>query len=399
MFKGVTWPEFQEKSLLIIPYGLLAFLFLFFALPTSKAVNVVFYLAVLLPTLLSMKLLIREPLIRSALLPILVLIFFWALFSFVSVPEEGWGNVAKRFRHALYVLSFVSASYYLLSVRFLSTKALLIYLFCLALLYSIFSFVYFYGLEGHALVSRLYPVQRLDSPIFMAIILTVYGVPLVQQFSMDRKPWLALLLLGFMAFFLYFYNSRSAIVGLFGGVVGISLLSQSAKQKYFSLFTVMLLVMALVGSYFFGNLLDRGVSYRLDIWLSSFEKVLDCGLLLGCGFGGNSEVVLESGQVFQHSHNLFLSHFVNTGLLGLFSLLGLLGYVVYQGLSLRSVMVLGLIVGLLALFFDGSALLTNPNALWLIFWLPLIIVYWEINQKKHKMSLPNRAGSVVKFKN
>jgi hypothetical protein len=55
-------------------------------------------------------------------------------------------------------------------------------------------------------------------------------------------------------------------------------------------------------------------------------------------------------------------------------------------------MVLGLAVGVVGLFFDGNTLLTNPDALWLIFWLPLIMTYWEINQCKiqNRSSLPNR---------
>ena len=34
--------------------------------------------------------------------------------------------------------------------------------------------------------------------------------------------------------------------------------------------------------------------------------------------------------------------------------------------------------------FEGNALLTNPDDMWLIFWLPLIMTYWEINQKNHQ---------------
>lgn len=382
MVRGVKWSEIQEKALFLLPHGLLGFLFLFFALPASKAVNLAFYLLVLLPTILAAKVLIKTSWFRPALLPIFAVIIFWALFSFVHFDLSDWGNVAKKFRHAFYTIAFISAVYYLLSINLVSVRKLTIYLFCLAVSYSFLCFIYVYWIEGRDLNVRMYPILRLDSPIYMAIILTVYGAPLMHWLSENKKRESVLLLFILMAFFLYFYKSRSAIVGLFSGILVMIFLAQSVNQKRFVAAIIILLLAYLSASYFFGNVFDRGTSYRIDIWLSGLKKAEGCGLFLGCGFGGNSEVTIDNGRTFQHSHNLFLSHLVNTGLLGLLSLLGLLGYVVYQGVKLGAMMALGLVVGVVGLFFDGNALLTNPDALWLIFWLPLIMTYWEVNNLK-----------------
>ena len=103
-------------------------------------------------------------------------------------------------------------------------------------------------------------------------------------------------------------------------------------------------------------------------------------MLLGCGLGVDSKITIADGNVFQHPHNIYLDQLIKTGILGLLGLLGVIAYVVIRGLKARSCMVWGLIAGLVALVFDGKDLLTNPDDMWLIFWLPLIIVYWEIKR-------------------
>ncbi|MEW4981705.1 MAG: O-antigen ligase family protein [Cycloclasticus sp.] len=294
--------------------------------------------------------------------------------------------------------AFIGTAYYLLSVGFISVEKLMIALFCLAAAYSLLSFVDFYWLHERSLGARLFPVLRLNSPIFMGIILTVYGVVIMKWFLGKGESLNVLVIFLIIIFFLYFYNSRSAVVGLFVGVLGMTIYKQKEGQKLFSIGILILFIAFLVGGYYFGNILNRGVSYRFDIWISSLMKIVDCGLFLGCGFGGNSEITIESGQTFQHSHNVFLSHFVNTGLFGLLSLLCVVGYITYQGFKHNAIMVLGLLVGMAALMFDGNALLTNPDDIWLIFWLPLIMTYWEINQKKHQDIVAIRDSVKKEFK-
>ena len=372
----------QERALWLLPYGVLLFLFFMFAAPSSKVANQVFYLVVLLPALLSCKPLSKNKLLATALWPIIALIFFWVLFSFVGFEETGWDNVGKRFRHALYVVAFISACYYLLLTKLLSVQQLTTYLFILVASYSALSFISFYLIDGHALATRLWPILRLNSPIFVPIILTVFGMPLMQGFIAKKMTGRAIAVFIIMLFFLYFYNSRSAMAGFFFGIIGLGFLSYRLGQKRLTSLIVFIAFSSLAVSYFYGNILNRGISYRTEIWQSGLNKIADCGWLIGCGFGSNSDIIINSGRSFQHAHNLFLSHLINTGLFGLLSLSGLLFYTVNQGIKHRAVMVLGLLVGCVALLFDGHSIITNPDDIWLIFWLPLIMTYWEINNAK-----------------
>lgn len=272
MYKKI-WIVTQEKALLVLPYGFLFFLFLMFAAPTSKIANQAFYLFVLLPSVLSTRLLKGEAL-YTTLKPIVYLVVFWALFSFVGFDSGGWENVAKRFRHAFYVAAFIGTAYYLLSVGFISVEKLMIALFCLAAAYSLLSFVDFYWLHERSLGARLFPVLRLNSPIFMGIILTVYGVVIMKWFLGKGESLNVLVIFLIIIFFLYFYNSRSAVVGLFVGVLGMTIYKQKEGQKLFSIGILILFIAFLVGGYYFGNILNRGVSYRFDIWISSLMKIV-----------------------------------------------------------------------------------------------------------------------------
>jgi len=318
----------------------------------------------------------------SSLLPVFIVILFWSSFSLVNFDIGGGDNVVKRFRHAFYVIAFVSAIYYLLSTRMISVRKLVLYVFLLAVAYSMLSFISFYVIGDASFNARLSPILRIESPIYISIILVAYSLPLISDFGNNGERVKALLIFLVMLFFLKFYNSRSAMLAFALGVLIIASAVREVQNEKFMISIVALLVISSVASYFWGGMLNRGGSYRVDIWVSSFQRVMDCGVLLGCGFNGESEIVTEEGLILHHSHNILVSHFVKTGLLGLLSLLALLVYVFKKGVTEMSIMLIGLTGALIALFFDGNSLVSNPDALWFIFWLPLTITYWEINERK-----------------
>lgn len=363
-----------------IPAGLLIFLFMMFAMPTSKIANIGFYLFVMLPVLLSSPLLLKEKVLVSDLLPIGLVIISWVLLSMIQVDIDHWEKVGKEARHALYVLVFLTATYYVLLTQKVAVKKLIEYIFWMVVIYSVVSMLVYYGWQGRSFSSRIFPILRLGSPIFVSVIIAVYGVSIFYSLLNEGQRLKAILLLGLMLFFIYFYNARTALVGLCFGVLLVIVTVQIKHKKLLFLLTFIILASYILASYYYGNLLNRGVSYRVDIWLSAFQKAVDCGVLLGCGLGVDSKITIADGNVFQHPHNIYLDQLIKTGILGLLGLLGVIAYVVIRGLKARSCMVWGLIAGLVALVFDGKDLLTNPDDMWLIFWLPLIIVYWEIKR-------------------
>ncbi len=393
MMGKFSYNSIQTSCASFIPAGLMIFLFMMFAMPTSKIANIGFYLFVMLPVLLSIPLLLKEKVLVSDLLPIGLIIISWVLLSMIQVDIDHWAKVGKEARHALYLLVFLTATYYVLLTQKVAVKKLIEYIFWMVVIYSVVSMLVYYGWQGRSFSARMFPVLRLSSPIFVSVIIAVYGVSIFYSLLHEGQRLKAMLLLGLVLFLIYFYNARTALVALCFGVVIVISTVQIKHKGYWLLLTLFILSGYIIASYYYGNLLNRGVSYRIDIWLSAFQKAMDCGVWLGCGPGIDSEITIADGHVFQHPHNIYLDHLIRTGTFGLLGLLGMIAYVVIRGLKARSFMVWGLLTGLVALVFDGKDLLTNPDDMWFIFWLPLILVYWEI--KRSSADRVVNGGTVV----
>jgi len=368
---------FQSFLLNNIAYGLLAFIFFMYAAPTSKLANIGFYLLVLLPLILAVPSLIKDQAFGAYIRPLIIIIVTWLLLMVVGLDAE-WAVFGKKARHAFYVLVFISAIYYALSSRLVSVNQLISYMFWLTVVYSVVSMAVYYGWYDRGLNVRLIPVLRLDSPIFVADLLSVYGVSLIYLLLQKNKYLQIFLILSVILFLQYFYNARSALVALCFGLFAMLILTRFQYKKTVLLAMFIVLAGYLAVSAYYGNLLHRGVSYRLDIWLSGIAKALDCNLWLGCGLGANRGITIADGLTFQHAHNIFIVQLINTGIVGLLSLLVPLTYILIKGWLAKSAMVFGLLTGVVALFFDGREVITNPNALWFIFWLPMGQVYWQI---------------------
>ncbi|MBV1913727.1 MAG: O-antigen ligase family protein [Cycloclasticus sp.] len=370
---------FQRFLLNNIPYALLAFIFFMYAAPTSKLANVGFYLLVLLPIILAAPSLIKDQVFGRYIRPFVVIIIAWLLLMAAGLDVE-WAVFGKKARHVFYTLAFISAIYYALSSRLVTVNKLISYMFWLTVLYSVLSMVVHYGWYDRSLSARLIPVMRLDSPIFVADLLSVYGVSLIYLLLQKNKYLQIFLILSVILFLQYFYNARSALVALCFGLFAMLILTRFQYKKTTLLVAFIMLASYILASAYYGNLLQRGVSYRLDIWLSGIEKALNCNIWIGCGLSDNLGITIADGNVFQHAHNVFIVQLVNTGIVGLLSMLVLLSYLLIKGFLVKSTMVFGLLTGVVALFFDGREVITNPNALWFIFWLPVAQIYWKIAQ-------------------
>lgn len=137
-------------------------------------------------------------------------------------------------------------------------------------------------------------------------------------------------------------------------------------------------------------MLDRGGSYRLEIWSALLRYPPD-SLLLGAG-AGTPPMDTEAGKtVFEpmglhvtHAHNLFIGTFTETGLLGLGLLLGLLTLPFWSvftgpfaiGEKLHLLGLLGLMLMLSVT--DTHTLIISIKAVWFYGWLPVVFVwYWS----------------------
>jgi O-antigen ligase len=245
--------------------------------------------------------------------------------------------------------------------------------------------------------ARLVGASRISNPIFFGSIAAAFSAAaLVQWHGWSRRYRLLLLLaVAVNLGIIYFSQSRTALLGV--GICIGSLLLVLPRLRWLALACAVALgLLALVVDW--QPLLARGMSYRPDIWLAQWQRVMEsCSALFGCGLGVNPQIALEPTHNLHHPHSIYMAWVVYGGLLGLAAYLSVLGLILRASLKVERLLpwVALLLVGLGATIVDGDKLLESPKALWLLVHLPVAVLLAE-----HARALceeaPARAGDPLR---
>jgi O-antigen ligase len=138
--------------------------------------------------------------------------------------------------------------------------------------------------------------------------------------------------------------------------------------------------------WFLKMMTDRGLSYRPEIWASVLKNT-GSDWILGAGAAtdfvdtaAGAALRSELGQVFLHTHNIFLELWIKGGIVSLVLLLGTIYFILkclaYSSCSVRSklVAISILLTFLMVNFTDTARLLSSPAADWVLLWLPLVFL-------------------------
>lgn len=130
------------------------------------------------------------------------------------------------------------------------------------------------------------------------------------------------------------------------------------------------------------SMIDRGASYRIDIFKSVFRNPPE-SLLMGIGSSADfssspAGIVLKriTGVNIEHPHNLFLSVYYQSGILALLVLLTLIGCLFFRIVlgshpgELRFVAATLLVTVILLNMPDGARIVARPSSDWMYFWFP-----------------------------
>jgi O-antigen ligase len=192
---------------------------------------------------------------------------------------------------------------------------------------------------------------------------TTYAVYFVAAFcgviSAQRSTWrrillalaAAVLLVGLLA-----TQGRSGYIAALVGVIAVSG-SLSRRNGLIAIGFAAACVLAALYPPFLDALLFRGSGYRGGIWLSFLHLAADRPIF-GWGVVATINRWVE-GHVFFHAHSLILSAEVRGGLLGLVSLVAMLGYCLYWSTAYmrlsRDPLIFGMVSGLaLGRFLDSD---------------------------------------------
>lgn len=174
----------------------------------------------------------------------------------------------------------------------------------------------------------------------------------------------------FLAVF-YLLESRSLLICLMVFAVMVFVLpSWKVSGKGVALFAVFFTTICLIVLFYepiYQRLVERGGSYRLQIWSDvwGYMQTNDC-YLLGCGKDTGYRFL---GR-FDSPHGLWMSVFFYYGAIGLLLLLAFLAYCAYR---LSGFYLAWLFAFLAFCTFTHTTLIDSPSLLWLYFWVPLVL--------------------------
>jgi O-antigen ligase len=307
---------------------------------------------------------------------------FYALFmawTLLVLWIEGGENVLGKVKVTIYVTLTLSGILLAAQNRAGRFESMLLYASIVGGVFALASWVYFYPFSARPFSARVLAIGLWDTAIPAAHAvgaLAIIGTLMLQ--TKRFSPWVMMLLiipaLGY-AVFLGFNQTRGVWIGLLAGLLmaGVARPSRLAA----ALIAPVIAGIALIAVFAPEIFLQRGVSYRPELWGAGIRLMLE-HWATGLGFHEYLIPVAEIRRPFKHPHNLFLDTGVRLGVPGLM-LYGLLWLAagwrgwISRAQPLGQVLLILWVFSGVSLLTDGIGLWLKPNADWLITWLPIAL--------------------------
>lgn len=310
----------------------------------------------------------RQPLLWSSILSLLA----WSLLSLIWSHSPEGARDAKRL---LYILLFLMA-FPLLAQRSMERISQLMGLAGLLLgLAALLSVFMFYIQEAHLWATRLSGIGEISHPILGAYVIA--AALLWMLYSRPQHPGMIAvwaLAVACLGAFVVLSQSRGAALALVLTLLAAPLWHRDRRSCMFA--AAALLATGLAFAAMYGLIVERGASYRPEIFSAALDMI-SLHPLTGLGLGSSYDVQTQ-GLIFDHSHNMFTHVAIELGLPGMVLWaavwLATLGQIVRARHSAFGKILLGLwLFATLAMQFDAASLTDTPRAEWFISWLPVAL--------------------------
>lgn len=374
-----AWPHRTHSFICnrLLPLGYLALLVGLALLPERSLYHKFFYALIAAPALLALAI---KPATCKALLREPIVIGFLA-FSAWSLISIGWSDTdastSSLLKRPLYIfMLFAACSLMALQPhkRLEQCTLLAALLMTPVTLYCLSTFALDWQPEG-----RLVGTGALDNPLLSSHLFGFFcalwlGLAMTWP---APKNWIALLPLLATAVTLLATGSRTPLVAMALASAWLVLACWN-KRAVMLLFAGICSLLALLLLYP-EVLLNRGMSYRLDLWKDALEKISQQPWL-GYGFDAPLAIYIDGFSVpFSEPHSFAIGVLYYTGLVGLslwLTLHGLaLSYCWRQRHNLLFIVCGALLVyGIGAGLAEGGGILARPKEHWFVTWIPLALI-------------------------
>lgn len=227
-------------------------------------------------------------------------------------------------------------------------------------------------------------------PNFYALFVTPILAFLVSDLRLKildyKKYWPYVTAWGIGALGLFFSLSRAGWLGLLAAIALYIIIAadKQFRKIIFTLAILGLIIIAVTPNFRYRLLLpfygEKSAVSRLSLWTTGNKAIKESPIFgLGLtGFSQNWDRLNADPNLETHNfpHNIFLNFWVETGLIGLISLMGLIGLIIYRGIKNRTdVIKLGIALLATAILIQGQ--IDNPyfkNDLAMVFWILLSFI-------------------------
>ena len=367
----------------ILPLGLFLFLTALTYASSRGAYKAIVTTWAVFPALILMATDGRQRIIKYFSEPVSLLLLILLLYLLIStIWSDGSEKPEKMVKYALHIFAFT----YLIAARDHFSKLQLLRILALSsiviTLWAAWSIVSYYGIDGHNLGQHFLAG---NAPLYNTLLsghfVGFYGVfviSLLILYWQGLNVWQRLLTIACLSIILIFMilnGSRSPLLSLTLAIFVLLFFTRS----YRTVITVSLLsLLAWLFFVFYFNALERGTSFRLEIWSYALARIKEA-LFFGHGLGSNYKLVLTSSDItFYDPHNMHLAIFYYGGVLAFllwgFILVRCVTVLVMTTSEKFSLLILTLFIfGMSQSCFEGGYLISKARENWFILWLPLAL--------------------------
>lgn len=376
--RNTPYRLFDFICLWILPAGFFMLLCGLFFLPDRSALHKFYYGLFSIPALIALLLRPREfkELLREPIFIALLLFVAWALTSLMWSPQtDSFLSEAKPPLHTLFL--FVGC-FLLVRYREDMLRPLLFGAAILALVFTLKDLYLF--ARGYSPELRMIGGGAFDNPLLSSHLFgffCVYWLSLSMTCRRHALLWFSLPAAAIMFAAVLATGSRTPLVALTLAALWISV--NCWNRRSLVLAGAMAICTIAVGVLFSQMLIERGSSYRFDIWQLALGEIASTPWI-GHGFDAPFRAKLPGlGYVLEEPHNFALGVLYYVGIIGFLpwlfvQLKGLLTCWQHRVQPLFIMASTWLLYGIGAGLTEGGGILARPKEHWFLLWIPLALI-------------------------
>ncbi|MDR9860706.1 MULTISPECIES: O-antigen ligase family protein [Pseudomonas] len=388
-FNSTSNRVFDFICLWILPAGYLLLLCALFFLPGRSLHHKLFYGLFSIPTLIALCLRPRElkELLREPIFIALLMFVAWALLSLCWSPGDE--PIGGMFKPPLHTVLLFAGSYLLVRYRNDILQPLLFTAALVALIAT--TFFLFKFAQVYQPGMRLIGGGAFDNPLLSSHLFgffSAYWLAVTMTCKRRQMMWLSVPAMAIMFMAVIGTGSRTPLVALTMAAVWLCFICWNRRSL--RLLIALAISGATVLSLFAQMIIERGDSYRLEIWQQVLQKIADHPWV-GHGFSATLSVDPGVGYSFQEPHSFALGVLYYVGIFGLLPWLFFLFWGLLSSWRQRvqplliiasSLLVFGIGAGLT----EGGGIISRPKEHWFLLWIPLaLIAAVSINQRARRL--------------